>query len=194
MKRLLSYASLLIAGTLVVPPVVQACGYHDPRTIAFGALNLSFPKALYVRTAVWMAENAGLLPPRDPQAALNMFGFHSASADLRKLATRMSAGEMEREPVSIAVVLIDSMLWTRFVATAEGYVAEVHVEGPQAGDVVVVTDAKVIRAFVNRSMGAVAAETHGLIRLYGPAEFHDKARSALVKASAAEQAVKAGSP
>ena len=106
-KRLLSYAGLLVAGALVVPPVVQACGYHDPRTIAFGALNLSYPKALYVRTAVWMAENAGMLPTRDPQAALNMFGFHSASADLRKLATRMSAGEMEREAVSIAVVLIE---------------------------------------------------------------------------------------
>ena len=68
-------------------------------------------------------------------------------------------------------------------------------EGPQAGDVVVVTDAKVIRAFVNRSMDAVTAETHGLIRLYGPVEFHDRTRSALAKGSAAEQAaIKGDSP
>jgi hypothetical protein len=176
--------ALVIAGALLGTPAAHACGYHNPQDAALGILNWTFPKALYVRTAVWMAEESGLLPPRDPQKPQDLFAFHRTTANLQTFARRLSIGsEGDGEGVSFAVVLIDSMLWTRFEATPSGYAAQVHVESRQSQDVVVVTDSKVIRALVDGSLDARKAEIHGLLRLYGPPDRHDKARDALIAAT-----------
>jgi hypothetical protein len=179
-------ASLVVASAVFAAPVASACGYHSPQTVALGMLNWSFPKALYVRTAVWTAENAGMLPPRDLQRPKDMFAFQKASAELRTFAGRLSAGTAGAgERLSLAVVLIDAMLWTRLAATPDGYVVHVHADGPQPDDIVVVTDAKVIRALVDGSLDAATAEAHGLFRLYRRPELHDQVRGALRDASIA---------
>jgi hypothetical protein len=55
---------------------------RDPSNVAFqrGILNFAFPKALYVQTAVWQAQQAGLLE-RDQSLAGNraLLGFRRAS-------------------------------------------------------------------------------------------------------------------
>jgi hypothetical protein len=172
---------LAAAGGVFTSPAAQACGYHSADDIAVGLLNWAFPKALYVRTAVWTAENIGLLPPRELQRPKDMFAFQKAAADLRAFASRLAAGgKGEGETVSLAVVLIDSVLWTRFEATPDGYTADVHANGPKSDDVVVVTDGKVLRALIEGSLDAAKAEAHGLFRLYRRPELHDTVRSILM--------------
>jgi hypothetical protein len=150
--------------------------------MALGLLNWVYPKALYVRTAIWQAENTGILPPRSANTAKDLFGggFRRAAASMYGLGKRLSnSGPATDEEASFTVVLIPAVMWTRFTPMAEGYSVKVHVNGPEKGDVVVVTDEKVVSALVNGSLDAGAAESHGLIRLYGPAQLQDTVRTTL---------------
>jgi hypothetical protein len=181
-------AGFIVAGTIFAVPAVHACGYHSAEHMARGLINWAYPKALYVRTAVWQAEQAGILPPREPSKVRDLFAYRKTVADLRKFGDRLSAGDkIDDAPVNFTVVLLHSMLWTRFVATPEGYSAHVHVDGPQPDDVVMVTDGKVIQALVEGSLDAVQAETHGLLRLYRQPQLHQKVRGVLMNASIAER-------
>ena len=144
-----------------------ACGYHSPQARALGILNWTFPKALYVRTALWRAERDGILPPSQSRRMPPAPAFRRAVLSLRMLADQLSAARAPvTKPMNISVVLIDSMLWTRFVATSHGYTALIDVGGAHDGDVVVVTASGVIEGMVRGSLDASVAEAHGLLRLY----------------------------
>jgi hypothetical protein len=176
-------AALIAAGAVCAAPAAQACGYHNPQTLALGMLNWTFPDALYVRTAVWQAEHSGVLPAREAQQVRDPFAYLKLVTHLKKLGARLSRVEGDAEPVSFAAILLESMLWVRFTATADGYVVRPHVDGPEIGDVVIVTDEKVIRALAEGLLGAEQAEAHGLFRLYRQPELHDRVRRVLMAAS-----------
>ncbi|MBY5523333.1 hypothetical protein [Rhizobium leguminosarum] len=177
----LAAAALLAAA--VAPSPAAACGYENPNDIALGLLNWVFPKALYVRTAVWQAEQAGMLPPRpEIPAKRDLFGsgFRRAAESMTGLGVRMNAAASATgKSPSFSVVLIPAVMWTTFTPTAGGYSVHVHADGPAKGDIVIVTDEKVVRALVDGSFDAAAAESHGLVRLYGPANGQDRVRAAL---------------
>ena len=84
------------------------------------------------------------------------------------------------------MVLLDSMLWTRFAAVPDGYTVEVHTKGPSVGDVMLVTHGKVIQALAEGSFDAAVAEKHGLVRFYGAAASQDEVRNILVSAAGAQ--------
>lgn len=155
--------------------VAAACGLHDPNSVATlrGALQLAYPKALYVGAAVWQAQLAGVLP-RDaltdradlsPEARMSRRLF-KASALLRHLADRLDASPAMQRP-AVAMVLIGPVLWSRLVAGDGAVKAQVHVAGPEEGDVVAVTDVAVLEAIADGTIGIGAAIDTGLIRLYG---------------------------
>ena len=179
-KALRALACVVVAVSASSGTSSLACGYHSPQTVALGALNWSYPDALYVRTALWQAEVSGILPPRPSQHLPAALAFRRAQVALGMFADRLSrAGRQGDKPMSIAVVLIDSMLWTRFVASSKGYDAHIDVAGAESGDVVIVTASKVIEAIVRGSYDANLAELNGLIRLYRRPEFHNDLRRLL---------------
>jgi hypothetical protein len=181
--------AIVVSGSALSATGSLACGYHNPQAIARGSLNWTFPKALYVRTALWQAESAGILPQRQPPRMPAALAFRRAALSLRMLADRLSeARARDGKPLHISVVLIDSMLWTRFAATSAGYTALVDVRGAHDGDVVVVTASKVIEAMVRGSLDASVAEAHGLIRLYRQPQSHAALRALLLKATDREYA------
>lgn len=166
-----------------------ACGYHSPQTIAWGILSRTFTNALQVRSALWRAERDGVLPPSQPQRMPPALAFRRASLSLRMLADRLSEARARGgKPMHISVVLIDSMLWTRFVASSAGYAPLIDVPRAHDGDIVVVTASKVIEAMVRGSIDANLAEAHGLIRLYRQPQSHEPLRALLLKATDTEQA------
>lgn len=159
---------VVFAGAVVAVPTVHSCGFDSPVEASRGFLNWTYPNALYVRTAVWQAEDARILPPRPPKPATDMFAFQRVSAALRKFGERINAIGLDAEArPSFSIVLINSVLWTRFMYSPDGYGVEVHADGPTAGDVVIVTDGKVIRALVEGFLTPKAAKENGLIRFYG---------------------------
>ena len=103
------YAGALIATVAVAAaPAAGACGYHDPTTVSRGMLNWVYPNALYVRTAVWQAEDAGILPARAAKPVLDMFAFQRISAALQSFGERRNAAHaLTEDRQGFSVVLIE---------------------------------------------------------------------------------------
>ena len=158
-----------------------ACGFEDPSNVGFqrGMLNFAFPKALWVQTAVWQAQQAGLLE-RDQSLAGSraLLGFRRASDALSTVARQLDDGN-DALP-AFTLVMIGPVLWTRFAEGENGLTATPHVKGPALGDVVVVSDEPVILALAKGRIGGATALDQGLIRVYGDparvAELENKLR------------------
>ncbi|MGB2932155.1 MAG: hypothetical protein WBB88_07355 [Methyloceanibacter sp.] len=134
MKRISAYWGVVaLAAALIWPVKAEACGYHDPSLIARGILNWTYPKALYVGTAVWQAEASGVLP-RSTQTPMDLFTYQRTVRHLQTLGERLRSSRIaQAQGSSFSMVLLDSMLWTRFAAAPDGYAVEVHASGPSAG-------------------------------------------------------------
>jgi hypothetical protein len=131
-------------------------------------MNWVYPNSLYVQTAVWQAEDAGILPSRAAEPTKDLFAYQHIAQAMRAFGERITkvnspTGEMP----TFSIVLIDTLLWTRFVRGADGYAAEVHADGPAPNDVVVVTAGKVMLSLREGTLTPRVAYDRGLIRLYG---------------------------
>ena len=188
--RLSGLAALTLGLALAaVGGAAYACGLEDPSSIATrrGALNIAYPESLHVGTAVWQAQLAGRLA-RDPLAqrgdltpeARATLRLIKANASLGQLALRMSGATTVPARPNLAVVLLGPVLWSRFEAGSGSIRPSVHVQGPEGGDVVVVTDIAVVEAIAGGSLGFAEAIDLGVVRLYGPAQDVAVARSWLV--------------
>ena len=140
-------------------------------------LNWIYPKALYVGTAVWQAQLAGLLareppvpdfvpePMRNTVALLQIGHLY----DQWRARLDQSPGT-QLNPSPVAVVILDHVFWTRLVPDHDpgGTMrVELHVDGPAPGDVVVVTAMPVVRALAEGRLSAEEAQSLGLMRFYG---------------------------
>ena len=174
---------------LVANGAAWPCGFDDPNSakVQRGMMNLAFPKSAYVRTAIWQAQLAGELPRdslagRDdltPQAISTMRLIH-ATVLLKRLAKQLGSAPDDADHPTIALVLVGSMLWSRFEPQGASVQAQVHVSGAQAGDVVVVTDTPAIEAIVKGDLSFEQAIERGLMRLYGPQAQIDRLTTWLV--------------
>jgi len=114
------------AALLATTPGAFACGLEDPSSISLrrGALNVAFPEALHVGTAVWQAQLAGTLS-RDPMLqrddlapeARDTLRLVKANALLRRLAGTFVAAPGGERPAVSASSATDS-LPTRAAFTA----------------------------------------------------------------------------
>lgn len=148
-----------------------ACGYHDDVSRARGLLNWIYPDALRVAGAISTAVAERRLPtPAPARGGAGLLGYHGAARALDQHAQqlRMSSDEMQRPTFSL--VLIEPMLWTRFVSEDGDVRAKVHVSGPQAGDLVVISGEDVIREIAHNRLSIGEAYRRGLMRLYGTEE------------------------
>lgn len=182
-------ACVLLAALATAPSAVRACGYHDPSSASLGMLNWAYPDSLHVRTAVWRAQGDGALARLDEGDALapgspeyllrQMQRFRRTEAQLRALHEGLAR---ERQtPPPFAVVLLGSMLWSRFETNGGAPTIAVHADGPASGDVVIVTDAPVVAAIVDGRLAPRAARAGGLMRLYGEPAAVDRVAAALDK-------------
>lgn len=163
----------LVAGTTLA----SACGFEDPKgaETARGALNWIYPEALHVTSAVWRAQLEGtILRDERPEAARALLGYRKAAADLAKLRDRLVLAMDGEAAPGLSILLIGPMLWTRFTPAQGGVSMVTHVDGPQTGDIVVVTDEPVVAALVAGRITPLAARQQGLLRLYGPPEGRDR--------------------
>jgi hypothetical protein len=175
-QRRLAIACLALAAAGAARP----CGFENPNSVAGqrGIMNLAFPKSAWVSTAVWQAQKAGDLPPdalaqRDdltPQARASL-QLMRVTWLLKSLAKRLDTKAGTRDHPAIAVVLMGPMLWSRVEPRdgANAARAQIHVAGPEPGDVVLVTDTPAIEAIVGGQMRFERALELGLVRLYGSA-------------------------
>ena len=167
--------ALFLAIALAGAPAANACGYHDPSSVNLGMLNLAYPDALYVRTAVWAAQLDGALP-RNEQAAAGNPEIEKIRAMLRMRATIVRLGALRdrvgavlggQPAPAFSVVLIGTMLWTRYEPGGGTLQMDAHTTGPASEDVVIVTDEPVVAALLDGRITPRQARTLGLVRFYG---------------------------
>jgi len=92
-----------------------------------------------------------------------------ANVLLQRLAARLSAPPEAANAPSLAIVLMGPMLWSRFEALDGEVQVQVHVAGPEPGDLVLVTDTPGLEAIAAGGMDFARAAELGVLRLYGPA-------------------------
>ena len=169
---------LLLATVLAGSPAALACGFHDPSSINLGMLNLAYPDALHVRTAVWMAQRDGAIPRDDPPMASDpatatihaMFRLRETVLKLGSLRERLGAALDGRLAPSFSMVLIGPMFWARFEQAGATLDMEAHATGPASEDVVIVSDVPVVAALLEGRITPQEARKLGLVRFYGVQE------------------------
>ncbi len=160
--------AVLIAGASSSNLVV-ACGYEDPSSVDFqrGVLSWVYPQAGYVLGALTQAQLDRTIPPEPAPPANYMFSYLKTARSLQSFGDALQDQETEDDDFAFTLVLIEPMLWTRFLFDGGRAKTFVHVDGPQPGDVFVVTIETALRQIVERRMTAARAEELGLIRFYG---------------------------
>jgi hypothetical protein len=167
-------------------PVALSCGYEDPKSAAVqrGVLNYAYPNALHVIGALTQARMEGIVaPPSEAPASKDPFGsqFRKTERMLQQLGDVL--GVHPSDDLAFSMVLIEPMLWTRF-AVSDGRVATtVHINGPAAGDLVVIAIEAVVQEIIGQRLTFLRAEELGLIRIYG-----EPAKIASLRAIFASQA------
>lgn len=159
-------ALALLAAAVTSPAL--ACGFHEPSAMARGMMNWAYPDSLHVRTAVWKAQSAGTLAQDAVEEGPNQLAFARTVFELRRLSKLLDDARRGGPRPSIALVLLESMLWSRFETAGGSLALQLHVEGPAPGDVVIVTEAAVVSALVTGSVTARDAIRLGLAKLYAP--------------------------
>ena len=152
-----------------------ACGYHDDVSLARGFLNWTYPDALYVVGAISRATVEGRLPvPRATAPAPDVFGVgyrETIRSQERLAAAFRSASANQPSRSAFSIVLVEPMLWTRFNVDQDGELtAQIHVSGPERGDLIVVSGEMVVAALADSGLTVGEAQRAGLIRLYGSDE------------------------
>jgi len=170
-RSLVTGSLLLVYASAAVP-----CGFEDPASIGTrrGALNIAFPESLHVGTAMWQSQIAGRLP-RDPWAqrsdlkpeARDLLRRMWATEAVRGLAARLASDGAVGDRPTLSIVMLSSVMWSRLESQGTAVLANVHVDGPGPGDVVLVTDTPAIAALVDGGLKPSEALAFGLIRLYG---------------------------
>ena len=163
-----------MAALLLVALPVTACGYHG--NAAVGALNVAYPNALWVRTAVWQAQLEGLLaradatPPANPIAERLALAqrYREVSGQLTQLRDHLTTQRPHPPTPTFAVLLMGPMMWSRFEPNGDAMALQVHADGPVSGDVVLLTDEPVLAALATGRMRLAQAIELGVVRIYGP--------------------------
>jgi hypothetical protein len=150
----------------VALPNVHACGLEP----AFkDGLTVSHPGALDVAVAVAHSRRTGLLPVNSSTVS-NEVLLQQMLADLKLLQSRLdtSLGRSEQDSTtSFALVLIGPGLWSHYHPTPAGIRAEYHVNGPLAGQAVVLTHHSVLSELLKGNLTTEQARRLGLLAFSG---------------------------
>jgi hypothetical protein len=158
---------LLASGAAAQPAVTCEC---DVLSGNFGALH---PKSIGVAFAIRDSVDAGVLErlavdPIVPGSA----AYGRAVDHLNAFQRRLSAAAGQTPPsTSVSVLLIDSNFWARLTPAALGFDIEVHTDGAQPDDVVVLSSEVVLTAVLEGCLSVQAAFDRGVLVIDGPG-FH----------------------
>jgi len=153
----------LVAGIAIgVPEKSSACAYH---VAISGGVTVAHAASVPVAMAVHAAVDAGRLAPLPELPPL--LALVRASNAMRTFAGLLAP--VSGDGTAVAFVLVESHLWGRAVPDAIGTRFHAHVDGPIAGDIVVVTSETVLNALLAGRIDWNAARASGVVVLDGPA-------------------------
>jgi hypothetical protein len=148
-------AAVLAAAGLVTAPA-GACGYDGAVPDLVAAYPQSIDVAISVRDAFDRSELTALQP------APNALALMRAQLLLRRFSPMVGEAS-HASSGSVAVLLVESGMWTRYTFTNNEAVALPHITGPEAGEPVVITSEAVISALVEGKLALKRASSLGVM-------------------------------
>ena len=164
LRTLLGLWLLAYGLVCLVPLSSMACGYHDTVTTRKGALNWAYHNYLHVRSEIWQAQALGKLP------AYETVTYQETERVLKVLGSRFSKLNTDDQVQSFAVVFVETVLWSQFNPRGSQQKVTIDTDGPDAGELVVVTDEPVLYAVETEELSLSMAVESGLMKLYGDSE------------------------
>ncbi len=156
MRRIAVALLVMLAGLNPLPG--WACGFHGQLPDLVAAHPRSISVALAVRDAL---DAAAVQPLPDAPPAL---GLMRATRLLQQFSPMVPATVNAAVPgQTVAVLLVESGLWTRYTLTREGAQVEPHINGPAAGERVLVTSETALNALVQGALDPARAQAMGLL-------------------------------
>ena len=150
-------AAVLLAAALA-PRASSGCGFHGQ----LPDLAAAHPRSLAVAFALRDAYDASVLQPLPP--APPALGLVRATRLLHQFSPLLpSAIGADAGLQTVTVLLVESGLWTRYAVSADGVLVEPHVDGPRAGERVLVTSEAALQAMVAGQIDLVRAQAMGLL-------------------------------
>ena len=167
--------AVMLAMAAVLLPVAptHACGYDGLISDLTAAHPRSIEVALAVRDALDHKELRALAPVPP------VLGLMRANGMLQRFRPLVAsvAGFSNASSASIAVLLIEAGLWSRYSITASGVVVELHISGPQEGEPVVVTSEAALRALLDGELTPARASELGVLVVDRPGQIQTAGRS-----------------
>lgn len=173
------------ACALAIMPVLAgvtaglACGFDGRLGDGFSALH---PKSLAVAFAISDAVASGAVDraaaaPIEPGPK----GYWRAAGHIESLERRLVAtpATLAKAP-KISILFIESRLWSRLVASGQGYDVQMHVAGPTPGDLVIVTNETILASVLDGALAPRAALDLGVIAVDAAPPAADAIRAALL--------------
>jgi hypothetical protein len=142
---------------------VFACGFEGVFDGSFGYVH---PRSIEVALAVRKAVGDGVLPEEALAPLVSgSAGLWRATDQLNRFGRKLSAAKTEAPTAvsNIAVLLSESALWARYVATHPGFNCLVHIADAEPTDVVVVSDLAVLSALNGSRLTMTEALARSLI-------------------------------
>lgn len=134
----------------------SACGYDGAVPDLVAAYPQSIDVAISVRDAFDRSELLALQPAPNALALMRAQLLLRRFSPLVGEASNASSG-------SVAVLLVESGMWTRYTLTNNEAVAVPHVTGPEAGERVLITSEAVISALVEGKLALKRASSLGVM-------------------------------
>jgi hypothetical protein len=172
--------ALLALQGLAIP--AKACGFDG---VFDGSFGVPHTRSIEVAVAVRRAVEEGMLPPSALEPIVpNAAGLWRATSRLHALERRLSAipAGVSLPVASMAVLFIDSGLWTRFTRVAGGYSSQVHAPAAGPAEIVVVSDEAAIAGILEGRLSARSAIDKGLIVVDAPSTQQERVRDLLIAA------------
>lgn len=155
-----------------------ACGFDGALGANFGA---SHPKSLTVAFAVRDAVVKG----RVDSAAIAPLvpgpgGYWRAASRVRSFQRLMSPSAAQGRAVGVSILFVESQLWSRLTPKPDGYQADLHMQGPAPGDVVIVTNETVLASMLSGVLKAQEALELGIVVLEGEKVAVESIKNAMI--------------
>ena len=139
--------------------VANACGYDGMMFDLTVEHPRSIDVAFAVRDALDRNELHELATVPSVLGLVRAFGMLQS---FRPMVTSI-AEPSNLSATSIAVLLIEAGLWTRYTVTADGVVVELHVNGPLDSEPVIVTSETTLQALLNGTITPARAAELGIL-------------------------------
>jgi hypothetical protein len=176
--------TIMLAASLGLMPFghASACGFENAAAMQKGMLNWIYPKSLYVDTAVWQAQQAGLLPIEEALPARKSMlvnpGYRRAVRTIQDYAGAIGAGAGDKTG-TVTIMLLEAIFYARISFGPAGAHVQPHIAGPDNGEPLFITHRVVMEAIRIGKLGLDEALAMGVIRTYGEPARIDEALAML---------------